>query len=558
MKKFVFALCLFFPSILASECYAQFDLDELMETVKTEESAESSTSETSAEASAIEPTADETVSEAEDSVPQDEAEVFEKSLDNLFADDMNTAIGTEKSEKKADAGEDASQNEKIEEIPTGEIKNDVSTDTAPENTDNKADTKAINNAEAVTEKTATATEAESTTDPTNENTIADKAKTEEIDIFADDKVDDLFDEPSPAQDNKKPALQDATNVLPVDSDSTNQIAKDDFMDDYFEDLEKQKQRDEAAYKAQKDALRLISGEPQVVTLKDEQRLSLRESNQKRKEMERQLKAAKAKQPPLTKPETYAAEKIGAEEIKKTEEKQEVETSDEPKTSFTAEAPFGLRWNAGKDEIEAMGFTTAPAEMDNYEGVYVVRNPQQPQKIFTLVTAVFGAHNHLQAIYAQSMPTEDTPQADNVLKLYHQYYDALEKKYGNAQEHFVPNTKPAPEAKKAVSKDEGKDKNEDKNEDEGAEKTETTENEETAVEEKPTAPSDNGIGNDNFLKELKEEDAALFATFGDDNVKVTLMVLADEKGKSYITLDYENKYVLKQEQSANFDALLNDL
>ena len=547
MKKFIFAFCLFFPSILASECYAQFDLDELMETVKTEESAENSTSETSAEASAIEPTADETVSEAEDSVPQDEAEVLEKSLDNLFSDDMNAAIGTEKSEEKTD------------ELPTSAKEDNTAKNMPTENADEhlilQNDETDIDTEDKVEimdeEEKEDASETEATAFPTDKEATNGNTQTEETDIFADDEVDDLFGETTSSESDKDSEPQNAADILPISTENTTQTAEDDFMDDYFEDLEEQKQRDEAAYKAQKDALRLISDEPQIVTLKDEQRLSLREANQKRKEMEQQLKNAKAKQPPLVKPTAYVAEEADAsednakvEENEQTQENQKAETSNTPETTFTAEAPFGLRWNAGKEEIEAMGFATTPAEMENYEGVYVVRNPQQPQKTFTLVTAVFGAQNHLQAIYAQSQPKEDTPQAEKVLKLYHQYYSALKQKYGNDKEHFVPNTQTAVEEQKAIA----------------------AESNGSSVEEKaitkedtiPTTPSDGSIGNDNFLNELKEEKAALFATFNDDNVKVTLTVLVDENAKSYITLDYENTYVIKNEQSANFDALINDL
>ncbi|MBR3677008.1 MAG: hypothetical protein IKN71_07740 [Alphaproteobacteria bacterium] len=564
MKKFVFAFCLFFPSILASDCYAQLDLDELMETAKAEDAAENSAKETATVATAIEDAAEnsakETVSEDASSALQAETDDFEKSLDDLFADDMNAVIGDEKPEEKA--ADEALPEEKAEELPTAEKEADTIADTAPENADNEPvlkddeanadaknqdENKAEETAAEETESVATG-ETEAQSAPTDEKTATDSANEEEIDIFADDEVGDLFDEPTPNKDEKADEPQDAADVLPIDSENANQANKDDFMDDYFEDLEEQKQRDETAYKAQKDALRLISDEPQVVTLKDEQCLSLREANQKRKEMEKQLKAAKAKQPPLAKPAAFIAEKTDTpeddsenEETAKTTENPKVETANEPESTFTVEAPFGLRWNAGKEEIEAMGFATAPAEMDNYQGVYVVRNPQQPQKTFTLVTAVFGTQNHLQAIYAQSQPQDDTPQAEKVLKLYHQYYDALKQKYGNDKEHFIPNMQTIVEEQKAVA----------------AENSDAAPAENAEIEE-DTTPANNGIGNDNFLNELKEEKAALFATFNDDNVKVTLTVLADEKGKSYITLDYENTYVTQNEQSANFDALLNDL
>ena len=576
MKKFVFAFCLFFPSILASDCYAQLDLDELMETVETEAAAENSAKETASEALPTEDATNDAVSEEASPAPQAEADDLEKSLDDLFADDMNAVIGNEKSEEKA--ADEATPEEKADETPTAEKEADTDADTASENADNEpvlqsdeAETDAENQDEtaAKEDKAESETEAESEDDataaPADEKNTTDNDNAEEIDIFADDEVDDLFDESTPTQGEETSEPQDATDVLPIDSENTGQAAQDDFMDDYFEDLEEQKQRDEAAYKAQKDALRLISDGPQIVTLKDEQRLSLREANQKRKEMEKQLKAAKAKQPPLAKPAAFIAEKAdtseddtATEETEKTAENPKAETPATPESTFTVEAPFGLRWNAGKEEIEAMGFATAPAEMDNYQGVYVVRNPQQPQKTFTLVTAVFGAQNHLQAIYAQSQPKEDTPQAEKVLKLYHQYYDALKQKYGNDKEHFVPNPQPVAKEQKAAAEEPKAIVEEQKAT--ADETSDAAPEENTAAKEgtEPAAPADNGIGNDNFLNELKEEKASLFATFNDDNVKVTLTVLADEEGKSYITLDYENTYVTKNEQSANFDALLNDL
>lgn len=549
MKKFAFAFCLIISALLALNSYAQFDLEDLME-------PDTPTVEDTTDSVTTKDTAKDTSTKKEADAKEDTAKDLEKSLDDLFADDLNSVFDEEKTEESASGDENAKENVedsaevKAEESPQPET---AATNDEPLEAEETSETNDTSATEIATETETNAednTEADKEKNATETPDFDNVAQDTDYDIFADDEVEDLFDESTTTPTEEQSEPQEAEDVLPINSENANPVAQDDFMDDYFEDLEEQKQKDATAYKAQKDALRLISDDPQVVTLKDEQRLSLREANQKRKEMEQQLKSAKAKQPPLAKPAAYIPEKsntdedatIATDKAEESAETQSAESPAAPETNFSAEAPFGLRWNAGKEEIEAMGFATTPAELGNYQGVYVVRNPQQPQKIFTLVTAIFGTGNHLQAIYAQSLAKEDTPQAERVLKLYHQYYEALEKKYGNAKEHFVPNTQGSDMPQKEETE---------------AAEPEAEENTQAQPAEK-TTPADNSIGNDNFLNELKEEKAALFATFSDDNINVTLTVLADENGKTYITLDYENKYVVQKEQNANFDALLNDL
>ena len=106
-----------------------------------------------------------------------------------------------------------------------------------------------------------------------------------------------------------------------------------------------------------------------------------------------------------------------------------------------------------------------------------------------------------------------PNAEKVLRLYHDYYAALEKKYGNAEEHYRPNK------------------------------------ESTSLKE---------IGNDDFLRELAQKKASLYATFDNDIVLATLSVFVDEEDRSFITLSYENKQIKQLEREENLNELINDL
>lgn len=294
--------------------------------------------------------------------------------------------------------------------------------------------------------------------------------------------------------------QHAESLSSVASENNNS----DYFNEYFQDMD-------AAKDAQDGASRLLNQKPNIISLRDSQKRLIKEGNEKRRllaekkqEMENEIKAKQDEK--ITKEERI--EKISSE---------------------YKNAPFGLYWDISKSQSERIGFKLQLAERKDYQNVYLITNPQQKNKIFDIVTAVYGEQDRLWCIFAQSIPQEDTPNASKVLELYHKYYNALEQKYGNAQQFFTPNTY----TEEIID--------------------EADENEKTTVITKS-----NPLGNPNFLEELKEGTAVLYATFENSDLGITLGVSVDGNNKSYISLDYKNLKIMKQEQDTKLDNLINDI
>ncbi len=192
------------------------------------------------------------------------------------------------------------------------------------------------------------------------------------------------------------------------------------------------------------------------------------------------------------------------------------------------APLGLFWNAGIEQIKNAGFTLSPAMRKDYTNVYHVTNPDQKNQTFRYITAIFGIRDKLWCIYATGNLLDDDDQASKVLALYKKYYTALEHKYGNAKEHFTPHT--------YTEQLESGDK----------------QNSTTTVEKQ------NPMGGDNFLSELQQGTAVLYATFHNETIGVTLGVSVNGEGKSYISIDYKNLQLMKKEEDEAFNQTLIDL
>ncbi len=185
----------------------------------------------------------------------------------------------------------------------------------------------------------------------------------------------------------------------------------------------------------------------------------------------------------------------------------------PAVAKDNKAPFGLTWGASIEQTQEAGFELEDIKFGEYVGTRLIKNPQRQQRtIFDKIVIVFGTQNRLNAVFAQSPSVSDLPNAERVLKIYRSYYAALAQKYGNDKEHFIPNK----------------------------------ENEDSA------------IGNDSFLKDLYEGKTSLFATFRNENIRITLAVAANSESESYITLDYENTLLQQQEKDDNLNELMNDL
>ncbi len=193
------------------------------------------------------------------------------------------------------------------------------------------------------------------------------------------------------------------------------------------------------------------------------------------------------------------------------------------------APFGLYWAAPQENIQKFGFELSPAERKDYKNVFQVANPQQKNNTFAYIIAIFGVQDKLWCIYAQGITQDDDAKASKVLALYHRYYEALSAKYGNAEEHFDPYT-----YEEQLIKGEGEKK------------------------KVITVTKQNPLGGDNFLQELQEGKAVLYATFQNDKIGVTLGVSVDGDGKSYISVDYKDFALMDSEQQTILNKTIEDL
>lgn len=378
-------------------------------------------------------------------------------------------------------------------------------------------------------------------EPTEEATESN-TDTDEI-VLPEDEPDDTETTQEAPQATDTNIPENTENNIPTDEDN--------FMVQYFNDVDAAAAEDAANQAARDAATELIRDEPTMVAIPEDQMRLLKISEKRRQQREEkrqqeieeqkrieaemqaqkeaeekakaEAQAAEAEARAAKDPKVIAARKAEAEKQKK-----------EQMVSGHEKAPFGLYWGLSKEQAESLGFEFKPATLENYQNVYALVNPKQQQKQFDPIFVIFGDRDHLHTVYAEGVFAKDTPQAEKVLRIYNQYYTALKKKYGNEKEYFKPNkheeTIEAPAAVKQTADDA---------EIKGKAKTVTVEH---------------PRGNDNFLKELQEEKASLYAVFGNQKIKVTLSVEANEKAQSRIVLEYEN---LETQQSDNKDTL-NDL
>ncbi|MBR1825160.1 MAG: hypothetical protein IJ770_01055 [Alphaproteobacteria bacterium] len=457
-------------------------------------------------------------------------------------------------------------------------------DAAVEQTAENTDEPTLDDAEN-TEPEETAPEKDAHTEPTDaiEETAditPDESEETEKEILTEQTETNNIEPVIAPQENSSDNVditQQSANTAPSEPILQNdQPDKDNFMVEYFDEVDAAEAQDKAAHKAQSDAYRLIGAEPTMVTIPEEQQKLLQLTEKRRKQRERELQK---KQEENTKTEgnislptednqqssvffqAFDTTVETAADTAKTEKAQNTEQPVVPeKAAPTYEkAPFGLYWGMPKEETENLGFEFRPAKLENQTNVYVAENTKQPQKQFASVVTVFGEKNRLNAVYAEGIFATDTPKAENVLKLYDRYYAALKKKYGGDHEYFkaavyeeqieVPNinAEPAP-IKNKPKEDMSEGGNTQIEED-------TPDIPKTVVK---TLKKDKPRGNDNFLQELQEGKASLFATFGKEKIKVTLAIEVNPELQSRITLDYENSEIQQQDKEAALNELMDDL
>ena len=185
------------------------------------------------------------------------------------------------------------------------------------------------------------------------------------------------------------------------------------------------------------------------------------------------------------------------------------------------APLGLYWAITPEKMQQIGFELEQIEREDYPNSYIVKNYEsRGTGGYENVIVSFGENNELWCINAQTSAQKDDPTAKETLKLYNKYFEALSEKYGNPNEHFMPNT-----YEEEIVEGEG-------------------ENAVTRI-----IKQENPRGNQDFLKELQTGKAELYATFHNSNIGVTLSVYIDENGLGQLVLDYKNLPLMKKEKEA---------
>lgn len=285
--------------------------------------------------------------------------------------------------------------------------------------------------------------------------------------------------------------------------------QNDFMVEYFNEVDAAQAKDEQAQKAQNDAYKLIKEEPTMVTIEAEQQKLLNLAQKRRNQRLRAIQKAKEE---LEKELSVTPERAVTDNSSKFENALQKTPSIQPKKTqeHLQKAPFGLFWGETMEQAQARGFTFLPAKLENAVNVFAVNNSAESNKPFNNIVVVFGEQNHLNAIYAEGLYMKDSPQADKVLNIYERYFAALQQKYGNAKEYFE------------------------------------------------AADKDSPRGNDIFLQQLQQQKASLFAVFGNENIRITLAIDVNEKAQSRITLDYENLSIQQQDKEAALNSLMEEL
>ena len=116
--------------------------------------------------------------------------------------------------------------------------------------------------------------------------------------------------------------------------------------------------------------------------------------------------------------------------------------------------------------------------------------------------------------------------ERVKENFQKFYDILEEKYGNGEEFYTPYVKNVEET---IIADDG---------------TTTKTIKQYFMQ----------IGDDGFKQKLMSGEVTLYATFENERVAVTLALLADGEGKTYIIVDYKNLKKNEMDLKEVYDAL----
>lgn len=267
------------------------------------------------------------------------------------------------------------------------------------------------------------------------------------------------------------------------------LSEADFFSDFIEDVEAEKT-------AKAEAKQMLKENPKILKLRQSQLKELEKNRLERDKIRQKF--------------------LSLEQQKMKPEEKVLNIKESYET-----APLGLNWGISTDKMQEIGYELEEFEREDYPNSYLIKNaPEKGLKFYKNVIVSFGENKALWCINAQTPAQKDDSSAHEILKLYKKYFEALEQKYGSANEHFTPYS-----YEQEISEDDG----------------------EEAITR--TIKKENPLGNSNFLNELQTGKAELYATFHNNTIGVTLSVYVDENGLAQLVLDYKNLPLMKKEKEA---------
>lgn len=190
------------------------------------------------------------------------------------------------------------------------------------------------------------------------------------------------------------------------------------------------------------------------------------------------------------------------------------------------APFGLKWLAPKSEIEYLKVKLVQTNVKDAPNSYMASNLPKPLSAFREVLISFGEADSLWRVAGYGKLIEDDSSASKGLEEYQKFYNILNDKYGNSQEFYTP---------AVINIDE--------------EKTNEDGTVSHSIKQELLEKGAKG-----FKEKLMSGEATLFATFEGNYIGVTLALLADANGNTYIIIDYKNLKMKDVELKEMYDSL----
>ena len=207
-------------------------------------------------------------------------------------------------------------------------------------------------------------------------------------------------------------------------------------------------------------------------------------------------------------------------------KEKVKKVNEPEPVIRDTAPFGLLWLATKKEIEDIGVKLEEKKVKDAPQSYMATDLPKPVKAFENVLVSFGNTDSLWRISGYGIPLDDDTNASNGLKEYQKFYDLFNEKYANAEEFYTP---AVINIDQEVMQKDG---------------TKSHIIKQKFVEK----------GDVDFKEKLMSGESVLYSTFHNETVSVTLALMANGDGQTFIMVDYKNLKIDELEHDKMLDAL----